>query len=131
MKSVFFALCALVCGSVFAGEMPSVVNHNSSPAPVASAAAPAPAPAAAPDAVPANEVLVIENQPARQIVLVQGAPRRCVNGRCSSRFSAVCTGPNCQKYAINENTTETVRKRWVGGGYVIRNNGRTVVKPVR
>jgi hypothetical protein len=132
MKSVFFTLCALVCGSVLAGEYPSVVNHNQAPAPAVAAPAPAPAPAAAPCVnCPANEVLVVESQPARQIVIVDGAPRRCVNGRCSSSSSSVCTGPNCQKYAITENNTETVRKRWVGGGYVIRNNGRTVVKPVR
>lgn len=131
MKSVCFALVACVCGSVFAGEMPSVVNHNqSTPAPTVVAAAPAPAAAPCVNC-PANEVLVVQGQPSRQIVIVEGAPRRCVNGRCSTSSSSVCTGPNCQKYAIKESNTETVRKRWVGGGYVIRNNGRTVVQPVR
>jgi hypothetical protein len=125
MKSVFFTLCAIVCGSALAGESVSVLNHNTAPTV-------APAPAAAPCVTcPANEVLVVESQPARQIVLVQGAPRRCVNGRCSTSSSSVCTGPNCQKYAIKEDSTETVRKRWIGGGYVIRNNNRTVVQPVR
>lgn len=129
MKSVFFAFVALVCGSVLAGEMPSVVNHNQA-APVVAAAAPAPAAAPCVNC-PANEVLVVEGQPSRQIVIVEGAPRRCVNGRCSSSSQSVCTGPNCQKYAIREDATETVRKRWLGGGVVIRNNARTVVKPVR
>jgi hypothetical protein len=131
MKSVFFALVAIVCGSVFAGESVSILNHNA-PAPAVAAPAPAPAPAAAPCVnCPANEVLVVESQPPRQLVIVEGAPRRCVNGRCSTSSRSVCTGPNCQKYAVKEDATETVRKRWVGGGYVIRNNNRTVVQPVR
>lgn len=121
MKSVFFTLVALVCGSVLAGELPSVVNHNQ-PA--------TPAVAAAPVTAPANEVVVVESQPARQVVIVAGAPRRCVNGRCSISSSAVCTGPNCQKYSVKEDATEAVRKRWLGG-VVIRNNARTVVRPVR
>jgi len=125
MKSVFFALVAIVCGSALAGESVSVLKHSDT---VATTPAPA---AAAPVAVPANEVLVVESQPARQIVIVEGAPRRCVNGRCSTSSRSVCTGPNCQKYVVQEDATETVRKRWFGGGYVVRNNARTVVKPVR
>lgn len=131
MKTIF-ALCvaAFVCGSAVAGELTSVVNH-SAPAPAVAADAPA-APVAAPCVnCPSQEVLVVQGQPARQIVIVEGAPRRCVNGRCSSSSNTVCTGPNCQKYAVKEDATETVRKRWIGGGYVIRNNARTVVQPVR
>lgn len=128
MKSVFFALVAFVCGSVLAGEMPSVVNHNQA---VPAVVAPAPVPATAPCVnCPASEVFVVASQPARPLVVVANGLRRCVNGRCSSSSQSVCTGPNCQKYAIKEDSTETVRKRWLGG-VVIRNNARTVVKPVR
>lgn len=108
MKYAFFALAAFVCGSVFAGEPASVIN------------APAPAP-----------VVIVEGRQPRPIVIMEGTPRRCVNGRCSTSSSAVCTGPNCQKYSVKDDATETVRKRWFGGGVVVRNNNRTVVKPVR
>ena len=122
MKYVFFALVSIICGSVMAGEPVSVLNHGAAAAAAPSVAAAAPA---------ASEVVVVESQPARQIVIVEGAPGRCVNGRCSTSAQSICTGPNCQKYSVKEDATETVRKRWFGGGVVIRNNARTVVAPVR
>lgn len=127
MKFVVTTCAMLVCGFVSAAEAVSVLNH-SEPAAATAAAAPVAAPC---NNCSSQEVLVVQGQPARQIVIVAGAPRRCVNSRCSSSSNTVCTGPNCQKYAVKEDVTETVRKRWIGGGYVIRNNARTVVQPVR
>lgn len=122
MKSVLFALVAIFCSVVAANEPVSVVNHGAAPA-AASAAVPAPTQAPA-----ASGAVVVDSQPARQVVIVEG-PRRCPGGRCASSAQSTCTGPNCQ-YAVKENAVETVRRR-LFGGVVIRNNNRTVVKPVR
>jgi hypothetical protein len=135
MKSFFFALalCALVCGSAFAGETVSVVNHGAAEKAAPVVAAPAPAPAVVVAQAPVQEIVVVDARQPRPIVIVDNGPRRCLNGRCSTttRASSTCTGPNCQQYKVQETDTETARRRWLGGGYVIRNNNRTVVKPTR
>lgn len=124
MKFVIFALVAIFCGAVAADEPVSVINHGTAPAAApASTAAPAPAQPPAPTNVSAS------SQPARQIVIVE-EPRRCPGGRCVSSARGICTGPNCQKYAVKEDAVETARRR-LFGGVVIRNNNRTVIKPVR
>lgn len=116
MKSVLFALVAIFCSAAAANEPVSVVNHGA-------------APAAAPAQPPAPTGVVVSSQPARQVVIVE-EPRRCPGGRCASSARSICTGPNCQKYAVTEDTVETARRR-LFGGVVIRNNNRTVIKPVR
>lgn len=41
---------------------------------------------------------------------------------------SVCYGPNCRLYNVEETTVET--RRWrLFGGYVVRNNARTVYRP--
>lgn len=139
MKSVFFAaaVAVFVCGSVFGDEPVSVLNHGA-PTPAAAAVVAAPAaaaPAAAqissPTPTTIREIVVVDARPSRPIVIMGNTPRRCVNGKCATKSSSVCTGPNCQKYRVDETESETVRKRWFGGGVVVRNNNRTVVKPVR
>lgn len=128
MKFVIFALVAIFCGAVAADEPVSVINHGAAPA-AAPAAAPVPAAAPAPAQPSTPTGVVVSSQPARQVVIVE-EPRRCPGGRCASSTRSICTGPNCQKYAVKEDTVETARRR-LFGGVVIRNNNRTVIKPVR
>ena len=114
-----FALCAAVVfgGVAFAGEVGPV-----SQAPCV-------------DCVPQQNIVVLESRPARPIVIVERAPRRtCVSGRCNVSTADTCANGTCaqpQQYSVQENASETVRRRPFGGGYVIRNNSRAVVKPVR
>jgi hypothetical protein len=60
--------------------------------------------------------------PAPVTVIVEPAPVVVTHGR------RVCTGPNCRLYNVEETVTETQRHR-LFGGYVVRNNNRTVYRP--
>lgn len=60
------------------------------------------------------------DKPVGTILITRGR-RRCANG---------CCGETCQAYTAEEQTSESCR-RTLGGGYVIRKNSRTFLRPVR
>lgn len=114
MKS-FLALCVVMLGGVvFGGEV-----------------SPTPAEAPCVDCAPQQTIVVLGAQPARQYVFAPRPTRRtCANGTCAVADS--CANGSCAppQYSVKEQSAETVRRR-VFGGAVLRNNSRTVVKPVR
>lgn len=101
MKSFFGLFAFLVCASVYAADGTQSVL--------------APTPAE-----PTTAVAQDQATPAGTVLIARGR-RRCANG---------CCGESCQAYTAEEQTTESCR-RTLGGGYVIRKNSRTFLRPVR
>lgn len=80
--------------------------------------------AAADDSTEPKSVLVPTPAPevVAEPVVVTPAPSVVTYGR------RTCVGPNCRLYNVEETQTETYRRR-LFGGYVLRNNNRTVYRP--
>lgn len=108
MRSVFaFAVAAVVSGVAFGGQEPQSVLVES----------PAPAVASTSDCD-------------------CGCRKKacgCSNGDCQSQPQLICVNGRCgeQKlYSVDTRSNETCRNR-LFGGKVVRQNSRTVVRPVR
>lgn len=106
--SIFLCVVFFACGAVIGGE-PTPAEPQSVLAPT-----PAPAPAASADCA-------CRNGSCRQ-------PRRV---HTHSVTEGCCTDGNCQTYSVRAVEDEVVRRRWLGGGTVVRKNSRSVQRPVR
>lgn len=106
-RSIYTCVVFCACGFAFGGEP--------TPAEPQSVLAPAPEAAAAPAA-------------------------KCEGGRCACRtprrththsVAEACMSDGCQNYSVRAVEDEVTRRRWFGGGTVVRKNSRTVQRPVR
>lgn len=113
-RSIFLCVVCFACGVAYGGE----------PTP------------AEPQSVLANQPVAAA--PAAEPVVV-AADCACRNGSCRlprrththSVTEGCCTDGNCQTYSVRTVDDEVTRRRWIGGGTVVRRNSRTVQRPVR
>lgn len=117
-RLIFTCVVFFACGTVFGNEPTLAEPQSVLATPPAAAAAP-----------------VAKAKPTA-VVTTSGA---CRNGAC--RFprrththtvtEGYCTDGNCQQYRVRTEEDTVTRRRWVGGGTVVRKNTRTVQQPVR
>lgn len=76
--------------------------------------------------------------PAEPVVVQVADSGNCCN--CPTRqprrththnVTEACCSDGCQTYSVRTVEDEVTRRRWFGGGTVVRKNSRTVQRPVR
>lgn len=88
---------------------------------------------------PAEPQSVLINPPAAtQAAPVAAADCDCHAGKCcpprrthSRSVTEGCTSDGCQTYSVRAVEDEVTRRRWLGGGTVVRKNSRTIQRAVR
>lgn len=116
-RSIFLCVVFFACGAVIGGEPTPAEPQSVLANPPAAAAAPA----AAAEPVRVADDCACHNDSCRQ-------PRRT---RSHSVTEGCCTDGNCQTYSVRTVEDEVTRRRWFGGGTVVRKSSRTVQRPVR
>lgn len=83
---------------------------------------------------PAEPQSVLANPPAAQAT----ADCNCCASACrlprrthTHNVTEACCSDGCQNYSVRTVEDEVTRRRWFGGGTVVRKNSRTVQRPVR
>lgn len=112
-RSIYTCVVSCVCGFAFGGE----------PTPAEPQSVLATPPAATQQEVvtaPATDCSTCCNGPCRQ-------PRRTH----THTVAEACLSDGCQNYSVRTVEDEVTRRRWFGGGTVVRKNSRTVQRPVR
>lgn len=107
-RSIFTCVVFCVCGVAFGGEP-----------------------------TPAEPQSVLANPPAAQEA-VTTAGCNCLSGKCcpprrthTRNVTEGCCTDGCQTYSVRTVEDEVTRRRWFGGGTVVRKNSRTTQRPVR
>lgn len=89
---------------------------------------------------PAEPQSVLANPPAAQETVTAPAAEcnACCKGACrlprrthTHSVAEACMSDGCQNYSVRTVEDEVTRRRWFGGGTVVRKNSRTVQRPVR
>lgn len=111
-RSIYTCVVFCVCGFAFGGEP--------TPAEPQSVLATQPAPAQEVVAAPAAACNACCTEACRQ-------PRRTHK----HSVAEACLSDGCQNYSVRTVEDEVTRRRWFGGGTVVRKNSRTVQRPVR
>lgn len=89
---------------------------------------------------PAEPQSVLANPPAAQETAASPAAEcnNCCKGACrlprrthTHTVAEACCADGCQNYSVRTVEDDVSRRRWFGGGTVVRKNSRTVQRPVR